>query len=154
QRVEVALRHWRHLTPEALHLVAIEPLGAPQQLGRVGEVRGAALVAVDRQVGPAPDQVPGGAGVVEMDVGEQEGARLHAVQGLDQVLHRAGRAGVDEDAVDLPAADHPLPAEVSDVDEPHPGTLRAAGAARAPAAFPTADPSLRMTSAAARFPDW
>ena len=69
--VTLASGHRHDLAPEALHLVAVEALGAGQQLRGVDQVRGAALVDVDLEVGPAPHQGPGRGGVVEVDVGEQ-----------------------------------------------------------------------------------
>ena len=78
QRIEVLLRHRSDLAPEPLHLIAVETLGARQQLRGIGQVTGAALVHVDRELGPAPHQVARGPGVVEMDVGEQQRPRLLA----------------------------------------------------------------------------
>ena len=69
--LHVGLGHRHDLAPEALHLVAVEALGAGQQLRGVDQVRGAALVDVDLEVGPAPHQRPGRGGVVEVDVGEE-----------------------------------------------------------------------------------
>ena len=58
--------------PEVLELVAVEALGAGQQARGVDQVGRAALVDVDRQVGPAGDHRAGRGGVVEVDVGEQD----------------------------------------------------------------------------------
>ena len=81
---------------------------------------GAALVDVDRQLGPALDQAAGGGCVVEVDVGEEDGARLEvlAERAEDGVEGRLG-AGVDEGAVDLPAADRVGVAELECVDRAH-----------------------------------
>ena len=78
-----------------------------------------ALVDVDRQVGPAAHERARGAGVVEVDVGQQQGTWRLAAAGLQQRLQRRLRARVDQHAVDLPAADHVLAAHVPDVDRPH-----------------------------------
>ena len=60
----------------------------------------------------------GGAGVVEVDVGQQQGARRPGPQRIHQGLHRRLRPGVDQDVTHLPAADDPLAAEMADVDRP------------------------------------
>ena len=153
ERLEIGLWDWSDLAPEPLHLIAVETLGARQQLLGIGQVSRPLLVDVDRQLGPPSDEIARRACVVEVDVGEQQRPRHLAVEGLDQVLHGARWPGIDQHPVELPAADHPLSAEMPDVDEPHPGMTREACAARAPAAVPRAEPSVRMTSAAARFPD-
>src|SRR5204863_368883 len=74
QWLQVSLRDWSDLAPEGLHLVAVEPLGARQQLGGIGEVARTELVHVDRQLGPLPRERAGGSGVIEVDVGEQQRA--------------------------------------------------------------------------------
>src|SRR5262245_9386581 len=154
QRPQVLLRDRRDLAPEPLHPVAVQALRARQQLRWVGQMTNASLVDVDRQIGPAPDHRAGSPGVVEMDVREENGSRLLVPHRLKHRLQRAARARVDQDPVDLPASDHPLPAEVPDVDQVHPVMIRAACAACAPAASTMATPSERITSAAARLPDW
>ena len=37
-------RHGEHLAPQSLHVLAVQPRGAPQQLGRIGHMWGTALV--------------------------------------------------------------------------------------------------------------
>ena len=37
-------RHGEHLAPEALHVLAVQALGAPKQLGGIGHMRRTALV--------------------------------------------------------------------------------------------------------------
>ena len=82
-------------------------------------MRGAALVHVHLEVGPAAHQRPGRAGVVEVDVGEQQRPRRVVTERFHQGLHRRLRPRIDEHVADLPAADHPLAAEVTDVDGLH-----------------------------------
>ena len=74
---------------------------------------------VDLELGPAPHQSPGGRGVVEVNVGEQQRPRLLIADRLYQRLHRGLRAGVDEGAVNLPAADHMRPSQMHNVDDAH-----------------------------------
>ena len=86
---------------------------------RVDQVRRAALVDVDRQVGPAAHERAGRAGVVEVDVGRAGRPRALAAEGREQRVLAGLRARIDEHAVDLPAADDVLLAEVHDVDGAH-----------------------------------
>ena len=72
----------------------------------------------DLEVGPAAHQRPGRAGVVEVDVGQQQRARRLAAKRLDQRLHRRLGPGVDEHVAHLPAADNALAPQVADVDRP------------------------------------
>ena len=117
------LGHGGDLAPQPLHLgLAVEPGGARDEPLRSHEVPGAALVDVHGQPGPAAQERPGAAGVVEVDVGQQDRAWLEAgAQLAEQALQAGGRAGIDEHAVLLPGADRPLPSEVNQVDEGHPG---------------------------------
>ena len=100
-------------------VAAVQAPGAGHQPRRVDHVRRAALVHVDRQGRPAAHQRPGHARVVEVDVGEQQRARLGAVQRRQQRLLGHARARIDQHAVDLPAADHLLAPLVQHVDRPH-----------------------------------
>ena len=97
------LRHRRHLAPEAAHvLLAVEAPGAAQQPRRVDQVGRADLAHVDPQLGEAAREHAGGAGVVEVDVGEQQRPRLarrarrsscssaDAGPGIDDQLARPG----------------------------------------------------------------
>ena len=73
---------------------------------------------VDRQVRPAAHQRAGAAGVVEVDVGEQQRPRGPITERLQQLRQRGLRPRVDEDAIELPATDNPASAEVLDVYQP------------------------------------
>ena len=81
---QVALRHRRHFTPQAVHRVAVQPRRAVEQLRGVHQVRRAALVHHDLDPGVTAQDRPRRPGVVEVNVREQEmrdrGERL-AVQG-------------------------------------------------------------------------
>ena len=79
-------------------------------------MRRADLVHVDLQLGEAPAQHPGGAGVVEVDMGQQEGARLGRPELLQQRLHAGAGARIDDEAVHLIRADHPVSSQVHDVN--------------------------------------
>jgi hypothetical protein len=78
-------------------------------------VRRAALVDPHLDLGPAAHERARGAGVVEVDVGEQDPLRRR-VDGLQQGVVRRLRTGVDDDPVELEAADDERVAEVVDVD--------------------------------------
>ncbi len=117
ERVDVLLRHGNHLAPEPIHLLAVQATGAREQLRRIDQVARAALVDIDAQVGKPPHERARGAGVVEVDVGEQESARWLPSQGLEQRLHAWLRPGVDDGTANLPRADHPRDAAVANVDQ-------------------------------------
>jgi hypothetical protein len=93
--------HRQHLAPERIHLVAVEAARTFQQARGVGHVRGACGVDVHVEIGPPLGHRAGGAGVVEVDVREQQGA--HVIQGVTaraearlQPLQRGRRAGVHQ----------------------------------------------------------
>jgi hypothetical protein len=56
--------------------------------------------------------------MIEMDVGEQQGSRPQVAETLQQAWQCGLRTGVDQHVVDLPASDHALAAEMTDVDQP------------------------------------
>ena len=74
---QVLLRDRDDLAPQPRQalLAAVEPRRARDEPLGVDEVLGAALVDVDRQIGPAAHERARGAGVVEVDVGQQQRAR-------------------------------------------------------------------------------
>ena len=121
QHAQVGLRHRDHLAPQRAQAL-LSPVQAPRardELRRVDHVRCPALVDVDREVRPAAHQRARRAGVVEVDVRQQQRARLQAVQRRQQRVLADARARVDQDPVDLPAADHLLVPLVLHVDRPH-----------------------------------
>ena len=83
-------------------------------------MRRADLADVDAELGKAADEGAGGAGVVEMDVGEQQALRL-PLEGLEQGLEAGGRPRIDQRLAEVPAADRAIDAEVTAVDQPGAG---------------------------------
>src|SRR5437762_1974115 len=65
-------RDGNELAPQAVELVAVEPARAPLEPARIDQVRGPDLAHVHAQARVAPDQKTRGAGVVEVDVSEDE----------------------------------------------------------------------------------
>ena len=80
-------------------------------MGRAG------LVDVDLELREAPAEHARGAGVVQVDVGEQEGARLGATEPVDQRVEAGSGARVDDHAIQLVGADDPVTPQVKDVYE-------------------------------------
>ena len=123
------------LAPQVLHLVAVEALGAGQELRGVDQVRGAALVDVDLEVGPAAHQRAGRRGVVEVDVGEQERPRPLPAERLQQGADRGLGPGIDQNPS---TSQHPITCgrpRCIDVDHAHRAApmLRRLGPAGQPA---------------------
>ena len=79
-------------------------------------MRGAQVVHVDLQLGIALAEHAGGARVVQVDVRQEQRARLERAEAVDQGFERRGGPGIDDHAVDLVGADHPVPAQVQHVD--------------------------------------
>ena len=69
-------RHHGELAPQPVHVRAVEALRARQQLRRIDQVRRAALVHVHRQVRMAAHERPGGAGMVEVNVRQQQPVQI------------------------------------------------------------------------------
>ena len=69
--VHVLLGHGQELAPEPVHVVAVEPRRAAQQLLGIDHVRRPPLVHVDLDVGILAHQGAGRSGVIEMDVGQE-----------------------------------------------------------------------------------
>jgi len=55
-------------------------------------------------------------GVVQVDVREQEGARLDVPEALEQRLDAGRRARIHDQPVDLVCTDHPVSSQVHDVN--------------------------------------
>ena len=85
---QVLLRDRDDLAPQPRQavLAAVQARGAGDEPLGVDEVLGPALVDVDRQVGPAAHERARGAGVVEVDVGQEQGLRLLPADGGEQRL--------------------------------------------------------------------
>src|SRR5438067_2037242 len=69
----VRLRERRELAPERVEGLAVQPPGAPFEPARIDEVRRAHLRDVDAQARVLLHEHAGGAGMVEVDVREEEG---------------------------------------------------------------------------------
>jgi hypothetical protein len=129
EHVQILLGHRQHLPPEPLHPIPVEALGAVVQPLRIGEMPRAALVDVDGQLGPAPHQRARGAGVVEVDVGEQQCRRPRVPQPLQQCVERRARTAVDDHVAIEPGPDHAWATEVHEIDDPHRAAVSSRGAA-------------------------
>ena len=77
------------------------------------------------QLGEALDKRPRRARVIQVDVREEESARLGLERGEER-LESALRSGVDERAAQVPAADYALAAALEDVNEPRFGWIHRA----------------------------
>ena len=117
QDAQLRLRDRDDLAPEALHVVAVE---ARRRWRRASTGRrGAALRARARRhdVRPAPHERAGRAGVVEVDVRQQDApaARGRRAPRRSASSHDCG-PGIDEDVADAAAADDVRAPEVQDVE--------------------------------------
>ena len=123
--VHVLLGHGSELAPERVELVAVEPARACLEPGRVNQVRRADLGDVHLQVRVLADEHARRACVVEVDVREQQVPDVAQLEpALGQARLQRGNAGggaavVERETVvrlEQVAADHPLAAEVQEVD--------------------------------------
>src|SRR5215211_2680579 len=112
------LRDRSHLAPQPVHVVAVQPRGALQELGRVDQMRCAVLVHVDHELGIAPAEHAGRTGVVEVYVREEQGVRDVVPERIHEGVHASGGPGIDDHTPDLVGADHAIAAQVHDVDWP------------------------------------
>ncbi len=97
----VLLWHGYELAPEPVERVAVEPAGARFEPGRIVQVGRAHGRDVDLERGMLTNDRSRGAGMVEMDVGEQEVADVAELEaaGGEAVLQRreaGGRPTVEE----------------------------------------------------------
>ena len=116
QRDDVCGRHGQHLPPEALHVVAVQPARALQQLLRIDEVRRPDLMHVYAKLREPLDERARGAGVIEMDVGEEERARL-ALEAREQGLKTRRGTRIDDQAVQFVGADDAVAPQMHAVDQ-------------------------------------
>jgi hypothetical protein len=85
---QIRRRHGLEPSPQTIHVVTVQPCRARQQLCRVGHVRRPLRVHEDPDMWMGSHDRAGGAGVIEMDVREQQFADIgHA----DAALFEAGR---------------------------------------------------------------
>ena len=121
----VVPRHRDQLAPELVERVAVQAPRARLEARGVDEVRGADLGDVDVERGMAANEHAGRAGVVEVDVGEQEVRDVGELEasllqlGLEP-LDARGRPAVEERGpvvgLDHVRADRLLVAEVEEID--------------------------------------
>ena len=98
---DVAGRHRGTLTPETIHLTAVDPRGALDQPSGLGHVPGATLVHKDAYVRVGANDHTGGPCMVEVHVGQQDVSHVRPsdsvrLQSEVERLETAGRAGIDE----------------------------------------------------------
>ena len=129
---DVLLRHRHERPPEPVEVVPVQPPGAPLEAARVDQVRRPDLAHVDEQARVLADEGAGRAGMVEMDVREQEVAELPDLEPVlgepcPERVQAARRPAVDQRGLvarEQVGADHALAAEVLEVEELHPELLR------------------------------
>ena len=92
---------------------------AVDQPRRVDHVAGAALMHVDLKVRATPHERSARAGVIEMNVGQQQRTRSLIAERRQQRRQAGRRPRIDEHVADLPAADHALAPQVQTVDQSH-----------------------------------
>src|ERR1700731_3511229 len=69
---QIAGRNGHDLPPQRAHHISIYAGGAGDELRRIDEVRSSDLVDVYLRLGEETDKGTGGAGVIEMNVGEKQ----------------------------------------------------------------------------------
>jgi len=121
QHSHVLLRDGKHRSPQAIHVLTVEPRRAREEPRRIDQVRRAALVHPHLELGEALDERAGSAGVVEVNVCEREDARALLTERVEQRLDRRAGPAVDQDVADLEDGDHARVAAVVDVDRPDHG---------------------------------
>src|SRR5205807_6004763 len=104
QDAQILRRNGKCFAEQALQFAGPEALGAGKKLGRVRHVRRAIPVDIHGKAGIFADERAGSAGVIQVDVGEEDGVEVaHAdATGLEllvQGLERGARARVDHGAV-------------------------------------------------------
>ncbi len=102
QRPERSNRHRQELAPQPVHVGAVEPRRAGQQLLGTGQVPGAQVVDVHGHARHPSDNRPRRAGVVEMDVREQQRPDVAELvierrQSAFECREARGRSGIHQD---------------------------------------------------------
>src|SRR3954463_11409879 len=80
--LDARLRHGQRLVVQRFEVVAVEAPGGRDQTGRVDDMRRADLRDVDADVRVLPEEVPRGAGVVEVDVRQEQVPDRAEVHGI------------------------------------------------------------------------
>ena len=102
---------------EALEAVPEDAARASQQARGVRQVRRAHWMDVDLELRPALQQRTGRAGVVEVDVRQQQPARRASCESLEQLLEAGARTAIDQDVSADPRAEDARPPVVAQVDD-------------------------------------
>jgi hypothetical protein len=76
EHVQIFLGHGQKVAEQTLHVIAIQTQGTGEQIRGVGHMICPARVNINLQTRIFLDQGAGGAGVIEMNVGEQNGLQL------------------------------------------------------------------------------
>ena len=101
ERDDPVFGHRHDLAPERVHAVAVEPRGGTDQPRGIDQVRRADGMHEDLHVRLLAHDRPGAAGVIEMDVGDEDLGQLRGVESrrLDPGIERGesrGRSGLDQ----------------------------------------------------------
>ena len=143
--LQLPRRHALGLSPQGLEPVAVEPLGARQELGAgIDQVRHPGRMGVDRAAG-ASRQNAGATRVVEMDVGGEDRRQIvnRETEFSDSLFHRLDRArrpALEEDEATVAGrrgegCDHLAESLESEVDGGeffHPASVHGSAAVRPP----------------------
>jgi hypothetical protein len=123
--VDVLLGNGRELAPQRVEDVTVEPARAPLEPLRIDEVRRADAGDVHLQAGVLSDEDPSRSGVVEVDVREEQVAKVAELdapipEACPESVHARRRPAVEERGavrrVEQVGADDALGAEVVEVD--------------------------------------
>src|SRR3954451_3243650 len=94
--VDVLLRHGHELAPEPVEVVRVEPTRARLQAGRIDEVRRTDLADVHRELRVPMHESAGRAGVVQVNVRQDEMAEIldrESLRGKAFLEHAQARRG-------------------------------------------------------------
>ena len=133
ERVEIMFGHRQKVAEQTLHIVTVQALGAGQQAGRVSHVNCSPSVNKNLQMRILLEKRAGGAGVVEVNVREEN--RLEVADGaivegelFTKIPKRGGWAWIDKSA-EIPGAQEcgrdgtrtALPVQIQGGNEIHSG---------------------------------
>ena len=116
QDSQVLLRNRDDFSPEHVEMLPEDLARAGDQAGRVGYVGSSALVNPYFGVGVALDQPAGTAGMVEMDVRQEDRPGRAAVQGFHHFVHRLLASRINDHVVDYVGTHGLGKAQVHEVD--------------------------------------
>ena len=128
QRPDARGRHRHDGAPQPIHVLAVEPGGAGNELRRIDQVSRAALVDEHLDLGIRRQEQPGRARVIEMDVRQQQLTDVPnryplRARAFEEPVERGRRAGVDDrhpvGALQDGAGDDAGPAQKIQIDVVH-----------------------------------